>query len=362
MQNSDPQLCISEYEHQMYENSQPENRLRTGDVVKLDLDDFQSIARHNSILDIFKDFKNNHDYNNMLWAVLNKSCDMIHDFNNRRSFKNNLFLIPLQGLMSTWRKETIRDILHHQGPKEVSSILTKAYKQYLSEKTKNELSQKNGEDTKSYGQRIQTYIKPAMDAIKESISEGIAGHNHPPILLEALKKNFFKNEVISSDLTNFEKSNAWQEALRTFNEQQKEYQNKNSKIVLKSGAAQRIAQLTLNQLDSQGIFYYEPHKDLSDLNYDISYLIQFEDMITLKVKKEMQDSGNLVSLLIKKRCVSLTRNFSDRLLNMMGTYFSKIGTPDVMADRVLSLYKDIYPNNFFLSVQEYDENKEEIPS
>ncbi len=72
----------------------------------------------------------------------------------------------------------------------------------------------------------------------------------------------------------------------------------------------------------------------------IKLLIQFEDIITLKVKEEIQKTGHLISLLIEKRCVSLTRNFSDRLLNMMGTYFSKIGTPDVMADRILALYKD----------------------
>ena len=57
----------------MYDESQSQNRLRAGDVVKLGLNDFKRIARHDSILDIFQDFENNPDYNNMLWAVLNKN-------------------------------------------------------------------------------------------------------------------------------------------------------------------------------------------------------------------------------------------------------------------------------------------------
>ena len=63
----------------------------------------------------------------------------------------------------------------------------------------------------------------------------------------------------------------------------------------------------------------------------------------------MQRSGKLSRLLIEKRIASLKKNFSDRLLNIMGNYFSKIGTSDVMVNKVLHLYKKIYPSNFFLS-------------
>ncbi len=253
----------------MYDNSEPKNnRLRTGDVVKLDFNDFQSISRHNSILDVFKDFKKNYDYNNMLWAVLNKNCDMVHDSSKERYFKNNLFLIPLQGLKSALRKGTIKGILHHQQIKNISSTLLEAYKKYLSNKAKKEQSQHNKEDTKTYNKIINKGIKQAVDTIKDFIPNDISDYNHPQALLTVLKENPSLNDIMSSDLVSFEASKEWENAITSFDDKKEEYQERDSKIIFKKDAEKIMAQLALNQLDSQGIFYYEPHTHLFDPNCD----------------------------------------------------------------------------------------------
>ena len=107
-------------------------------------------------------------------------------------------------------------------------------------------------------------------------------------------------------------------------------------------------------MDSQGIFFYEPKKNLSKLNYDLSYIIQLEDIISLKINEKVQKSGKLFNLLIEKRVVSLTENFSDRLLNIMGNFFSKIGTEDIRSEELLDLYVKTYPDSFFMNENKFN--------
>jgi hypothetical protein len=104
-----------------------------------------------------------------------------------------------------------------------------------------------------------------------------------------------------------------------------------------------INELFLNQQDSKGIFYFEPSIDLfnKEVN-DFSYFIEIEDILTLKISEESIQNGQLVQLLSANRVVGLTRNFSDRLQNIMGNYFSKIGTADVKASGILALYSECF--------------------
>ena len=169
----------------------------------------------------------------------------------------------------------------------------------------------------------------------------------PSQLLDYLIEYTEKNDEIKKSLNDFKESEIWSKS-------DLENQTESKKIVLKLKAKDKLAKLCLNQLDSQGVFYYQPSKGLSETKYDLSYIIQLEDMITLKIDEKFQDSNNLVELLKKNRIVSLTENFSDRLLNIMGNFFSKIGTNDVMSDEIMDLYVKSYPDSFFLTKGSFD--------
>ena len=101
-------------------------------------------------------------------------------------------------------------------------------------------------------------------------------------------------------------------------------------------------------MDSRGFFYYEPDNSLSKQDHDLSYIIQLDDMISLKIKEDIKKDGELIKLLKKNRVVSLTENFSDRLLNIMGNFFSKIGTPDVNSSEIIELYVKSYHGSFVM--------------
>ena len=120
----------------MYEKELPDI-LRTGDIVKLDINDFEKIIRHRPLLKLFQDFEKNSDYSSRFWTILNKSCDMVH--NDKRYFSNNLFLVPLQGLKSTLKKGTLGKVLYSSQTKSSSQILIDSYKKYFLKKIKHEL-------------------------------------------------------------------------------------------------------------------------------------------------------------------------------------------------------------------------------
>lgn len=96
-------------------------------------------------------------------------------------------------------------------------------------------------------------------------------------------------------------------------------------------------------------------KNIFNPDYYLSYMIQLGDLITLKIAQSVKKIGELSQLLQNKREAMLTSNFSDRLLNIMGNYFSKIGTPDVMSHEVFMLYKKVYPGEFFDDINEYND-------
>ena len=53
--------------------------LLMSDVVSLELKDFKKIARHESLISLFKQYDGDQQYSSQLWAVLNKSCDLVHN-------------------------------------------------------------------------------------------------------------------------------------------------------------------------------------------------------------------------------------------------------------------------------------------
>ena len=356
MKNIEQEDQRDQYSSCMYDDL-ASNQLRTGDIVELVFSDFKKIVRHNSLLSLFKDFEDNPDYPKNLWAILNKNCDMVHMPEQKRHFTGNLFIVPLQGLRIALKKGALKDILYSEEEQSINKILIKSYEEYLANKVKKEERQKKGESNKDYGIRIEGIVRPAICKMEKFITKDIQNSNNLQDILTSLKGFVGEKNPIYLSIVEFEDSQSWKKSLKKFEKEQKEIQKKNSKIILKSGAEDRLSKLTLNQLDSEGLFFYEPSLETFGKGNDLSYLIQIEDMITLKTKEDMHKPGDLVKLLLKKRVATLTRNFSDRLLNITGNYFSKIGTPDVMADKVLSLYTKIYPNDFFLSIEEYKKNK-----
>ncbi len=347
---------IQKYEDKMYEKPAT-GHLRTGDVVRLELNDIEKIARHESVLELFRHFDENPEYSPKLWAILNKSCDMVHEPENKRYFKHNLFLVPLQMLRSALRKGTLGDLLYSEDLIAPENLLTDAYKKYFSKKARYKNPYDSAIPQKQYYVDLnKTVIDPAVAKIKELIEGQVNEIDSLSELLNGLIKLTESNEEIQEDLKSLKKSDEWEEELNKYNKRKINAQEKNSKIILKTKEASiKIADLALNQLDSQGMFFYEPMINISNPTHDLAYIIQLEDLITIKIAEPVQQSGELIQLLQEKREAMLTRNFSDRLLNIMGNYFSKIGTPDIMSEDILLLYKNVFSGEFYTSINEYNE-------
>ena len=348
---------VRQYKTKMYETSNSCN-LRTGDVVLLELDDIKKIARHESVLDLFRHFDKTPEYYPKLWAILNKTCDMVHDPANDRHFKSNLFLAPLQMLRTALKKGTLGDLLYSEDIITPEKVLTDTFQKYFSKKAKNKNPNNSGMPPEQYYENLnKAVINPAVNKIKELIEGHESVIMNPAGLLEGLVISTKLNGEIQEELKSFMKSSEWEQEFNKYNMKQKETQEINSKIILKAEKASiKIAELAHNQMDSKGIFFYEPMDRISDPKYDLAYIIQLQDLITLKITKKVQENGDLFNLLIQKRVAMLTSNFSDRLLNIMGNYFSKIGTPDIMSDDILVLYKNVYPGDFYTSINEYKEH------
>ena len=346
---------LEQYNFKMYDSLDSSVGLRTGDIIKLNYEDFRKIARHDSLLRLFQDFENNPEYSQKFWVILNKECDMVHS-SPQRYFIDNLFIAPLQGLKTIIKKGTLgRDILESNKGKPINEKLNEAYKKYFNQKTKKDNPRKDKEGGKDYNKRIQEITKPATGKFRKLISENIQDVSRPQNILESIKDFVEENQAIHEDILNFEKSKEWKQIIDDYKKEQQEVKGKSSKIILSKYGRNKLLSLALNQLDSSGIFFYEPNRKISSREFDLCYVVQIEDMLSLKVKKEIQCSGGLVELLKRNRVAILDRNFSDRLLNVMGNYFSKIGTPDVDIVKILELYRTTFPDSFFTSDEEYKE-------
>lgn len=326
--------------------------LLTGDVVHFELADFEKIVRHPSMLEVFKQFETDSKYKSKLWAILNKPCDMVHDSSGRR-FKNNLFLAPLLGFKVALKTGVLGFFPHQEEGPNAYKAFIEAYKKYLQQQAFETCPKEKDEKQGDYIRRIQTAIlTPILTALESKVEDLKEDGDDPNDILQTLKDKTAPGSAPHTSIVDFEQSTAWMRAKERFQTQADEAVKLNKKIVIpkdKSVIA-TLSSLCLNQMDSSGIFFYEPDPRISNVEYDLAYLIQLENLLTIKISNEMIESGQLVQLLTDKRRVLLDENFSDRLLNIMGNFFSKIGTGDVLVDDVLETYIKVYPDEFVFGV------------
>lgn len=344
---------ITDYRPIMYAETQSD-LLRTGDIIKLDLDDFKTIVRHESILPLLKQFNDEPAYVSKYWALLNQPCDMVHDPDKGRHLRSNLFLSPLQGLRSALRKGALGDLVHFESVKMPENVFTETYKTYLTDKAKRENPKPEAEAAKDYYPRLnRQFVEPAVSRIENDLAPVKGQFKDPNDVISTLKEYLKSDTNLTQSLNELEATEIWQKAIEKYQKEKEEAEKRNNSLTLKADAKDKLAALALNQLDSQGVFFYEPHARISKSDIDLSYVVLMQDMLTLKIDKEALSSGHLYDLLKKNRVLSLTENFSDRLLNIMGNYFSKIGTGDVRSDRIIELYTNTYRGQFFASEDQY---------
>lgn len=354
------QTVIENYKSTMY-RTEPSDCLATGDIVYLDLAEIKSILRYETIAPVLEQFLNDANYTKGLWAVLNQPCDLVHSDASNRRIKSSLFIVPLQGLRAAFKKGLPTDLLHLQSAPSPIKAVTDSFRKYLVEISKAQNPPAAGEAVGAYEKRIQTTIvHPIMESIAEIIKPIESEIEDPNDLLETLVDATQSMQNTHQALSDFRNNKIWLTARKHYDEAIAANTEHSKNIILKSdqNSKNMLAKLCLNQLDSQGIFFYEPNKNISTQETDLAFIIKLDDMLSIKIKKELLDNGGLFSLLMKKRVVSLTENFSDRLLNIMGTYFSKIGTTDVMSSDVLDLYCQVFPETFFVGVDDFNKTKE----
>ena len=110
-------------------------------------------------ISLFRDFEKNPDYESHLWAILNKNCDMVHDEEKSRYFSNNLFLAPLQGLISVLRKGTLgKNILYSKEIKSAEKTFIEAYEKYFLKNAKLDNPKREDESDGSYDKRIRSEV------------------------------------------------------------------------------------------------------------------------------------------------------------------------------------------------------------
>ncbi len=343
-------MLIADYKPIMYAETE---YLRTGDILRLDFEDFKSFVRHESILPLFQQFEGDASYSAKLWVLLNQPCDMVHDPENGRYFKSNVFLAPLQGLMSALRKGVIGDLVYFEDVRQPENVFIESYKTYLKSKIEAENPKGATEQPKDYGLRIHALIEPTLKRIEEEL-EPVKGQFHDPTdVLNVMKEYLAADANLVNSIEELGGQDLWKKGVAKFETTKAEAEKRNNSLILKANAQDRLASLGLNQLDSQGVFFYEPHAEISNKETDLAFVVLLQDMITVKVKKESQTDGSLYKLLLSKRALSLSENFSDRLLNIMGNYFSKIGTGDVRSDKIIELYSTTFAGHFFTSEKEY---------
>ena len=345
----------------MYESSNPPDELRTGDIVLLNPADFKKFVKHESILAIVEQFSKDKNYNAQLWAILNKPCDMVHDGKGRQ-FRANLFICPLIGLKAALRKGVIGEhlISLNKVPK-ASEVILNAYSTYIRKKAETENPKKPGEKNAIWKTSIASIATPTIEGLGKVLATADDEGEEPEDLLQALLElmQASDDKVLASSLIDFQTSSDWKTVTEEFEQTKKQAIEQSSKIVLKNKAAKAVlADLCLNQFDSKGIFFYEPSTSISSKTTDLSFVIQLQEMLTVKIKDSAIEQGDLFNTLMEKRVASLKESFSDRLLNIMGNYFSKIGTNDVKSDFVLLEYRKVYPEEFFTSEEEFKTYRE----
>lgn len=341
---------IRSYKTSMYDMKG--GTLKTGDIIRLTPSDFQRIARHQSILQVLNQFSTDSKYSENLWAVLNKPCDMVH--NSNQKFKHNLFLCPLQGLLSAIKFGPLDDCLHSTISKTPAAALKDAFADYSRRNTREKYPKPVDKTPVEHGRELEGLVKNAIGKVAELVGQLATEEDDPEGILSDLKKAVRKNQLAYQDLRNFGESKEFKKVV----DAHKSNIQKQKAVIISPAKHDKLASLCLNQFDTQGVFFYEPHQKIWKASHDLAHIIRLEEMMTLKVKLELRESGELVQLLLDRRVISLTENFSDRLQNIMGNYYSKIGTDDVSSSPIMELYHRILSKKFFWTPGDYEKRSQ----
>jgi hypothetical protein len=322
--------------------------LKTGDVVELTSADLNKILEHNPMKNLIRQFDRDKPNRPKYWAILNKACDMAH--NEKQKFTTNLFLCPLQGLREQIQRGQLKRIRYIETAKSPAQKFKDILRSNLKEIVKKALQKEKDETGKEFGQRLEKEINNKFTPTAHIVDQ-IKKEDNPNNFENAIIASASSDPGLRDYFTGLFSGNSWSNYLKNYSR----IQSISSNIIFKEGASDTISKLCNNQLESDGIFFYEPHLKLLKKDYDIAYVIELEDILTLKIKSKIQNTGELGALLKEKRILSLKPIFSSRLQNMMGAYLSKIGTDDILSQNVLDLYKNYYKKDMYFSPQEYQE-------
>ena len=339
---------VSNYKHVMYLSKErmKYETLTTGDVIELTTSDLRKFLEHNTMKSLIKQFDKDKKDRPKFWAILNKACDMAHKDNQK--FTTNLFLCPLQGLREQIRRGPLKRIRYIETNKSPAQKFKGILETDIKKETSKSLKKIGAETDQEFGKRKQTEVQNSLSPVYSYV-EQIKKEDDPTDFEIAIIGSASSNEEVQEYFKGLFKSNPWCNYLKDY----KRIQRSSSLLILKENAFSAISKLCNNQLESDGLFFYEPHPKLLKKSYDLAYVIEFEDLLTLKIKEKFQASGELVKFLEDKRILSLKPLFSSRLQNMMGVYFSKIGTDDILSQNVLNLYENYFKKDMFLSVNDY---------
>lgn len=349
---------LADYKPVMYKSGL-KSSLSTGDIFKFDSAFFKEFSKYKEILSVIDSFSSNEDYTSGYWTLLNKPCDMVHNPEADRYFDDNLILCPLRNFLSCFDSDgPLYDCVQKQTAEiQPHKMLLNTYEDFTNDfmnsnfkviGTKEEKAlivelRKNAKNSMiEYFGKIFDEVDISINEIENKLSK--LNETEPPETLKQIQfVAFQKNLTLNQKWIKYRERLMATKAIK-------------GPIQLKKSGLSKVSNITLNQTDTQGLFFFEPHKKLITSN-DISYIIELQELITWKVKKEKVSSGLLHKALLEKRVLCLTDNFSDRLLNIMGNYFSKIGTSDVSASPIVKLYEDNFVDRFKLVEEEKKDKK-----
>jgi len=353
---ADCKTKLSKYPNTMYRalNDIGEDGLRTGDVIYLDTLNFKEILRnYNSFKELFAQYEANPKYRANYWAILNKPCDMVHDESKKRKFDTNMFLCPLQSFLFSFGVQEILNQYREQpaSVEEYSAVLermlTKYLKKYFSTMipiTENQKKEEKKELLRLREDGIETVLKSVLSI--ENVFSFSKSDDH--LLVENVLAQYAEEGNILGPAINFFKGLSTEPEWKAHIKTRAIEAGNGLSLTKEQYKLDEFSKFFRNQKENDGLYYYEPHLHLfSDQVSDFSFFLELEDMMTFKIKESSIQDGSFVELLKVNRKVGLTRNFSDRLQNIMGNYFSKIGTSDIKSNDIFSLYQDAVKNFYY---------------
>lgn len=354
--------ALKSYDNTMYDLSDVDRGLVTGDILKLDVDFFKKFSKYDTIIPLFENFLKNEDYSSNYWAILNKPCDMVHDDYVKRSFDRNMFLCPLKNFKTSFYKnELLEDCaLHGESIESPYRKIYQLYSSFVKDFVNEEYPFEKGVGKEKEEERRSTISETKKSMIEYFFGNVFADETIEYDFVFSFLEGYMQQEEgedflrIQKFIDKYKNSKVW----RDYGLKLEESAVADSNVKIKKSKLSKISNFVLNQNDSLGTFFYEPNLKISSMNGDLCYYIELEDLITFKVDSNFQSSGELVEFLKKVRVLKVSDNFSDRLLNIMGNYFSKIGTTDIPSTPILRMYGQVLKDNFsIVGDEESEENK-----